>query len=86
MFLASIYRIAPSISFVGKVSKGISCSVNGCSNNAARSLNTDKVKQAGLEVDSGSKRAYLCNDHYKQWKKEVKQSKSDDVSLRYGGI
>ncbi len=71
---------------MGKVSKGVSCSVSGCSNNAARSLNADKVKQAGLDIDSSSKRAYLCDDHYKKWKKEMKQSKSDDVSLRYGGI
>ena len=71
---------------MGKVSKGVSCSVSGCSNNAVRSLNADKVKQAGLDIGSGSKRAYLCNDHYKEWKKEMKQSKSDDVSLRYGGI
>ena len=71
---------------MGKVSKGVSCSVSGCGNNAARSLNADKVKQAGLEIGSGSKRAYLCNDHYKEWKKEMKQNKSDDVSLRYGGI
>jgi len=70
---------------MGKVSKGISCSVSGCGNNAARSLNADKVKEAGLEVGSGSKRAYLCNDHYKQWKKEFKQSKKDDLSLRYKG-
>jgi hypothetical protein len=69
---------------MGKVSKGVSCGVNGCGNSAARSLNADKVKQAGLEVESG-KRAYLCNEHYKQWKKEMKQSKSDDVSLRYRG-
>lgn len=71
---------------MGKVSKGVSCSVSGCGNNAARSLNADKVKQAGLEIGPSLKRAYLCNDHYKEWKKEMKQSKSDDVSLRYGGI
>ncbi len=71
---------------MGKVSKGIGCSVSGCSNNAARSLNADKVKDAGLEIAAASKRAYLCSDHYKEWKKEVKQSKSDDVSLRYGGM
>ncbi len=70
---------------MGKVSKGISCSVSGCGNNAIRSLNADKVKEAGLDVGSGSKHAYLCHDHYKQWKKEFKKSKSDDISLRYSG-
>ncbi len=67
---------------MGKVSKGISCSVNGCTNNAVRSLDMHKVKSVGLDV-SGSKRAYLCSEHYKEWKKEFKQSKSDDISLRY---
>lgn len=70
---------------MGKISKGIGCSVNGCSNSAVRSLNADKVKDSGLDIGSGSKRAYLCNDHYKQWKKEFKQSKKDDIALRYSG-
>lgn len=70
---------------MGKISKGVSCSIDGCNKNAIRSLSTSRVKQAGLDVDAGSRQAYLCKDHYKEWKKEVKQSKSDDVSLRYGG-
>lgn len=67
---------------MGKVSKGISCSVVGCSENAVRSLDAAKVRQAGLDVRE-SKRAYLCNEHYKQWKKETKHGKNDDLSLRY---
>lgn len=77
--------MAVDLSHMGKVSKGIGCSVSGCSNSAERSLNADKVREAGLEVGSGSKQVYLCKDHYKEWKKEVKHSKTDDVSLRYGG-
>ncbi|MEM2855705.1 MAG: hypothetical protein QW416_01195 [Candidatus Nitrosocaldaceae archaeon] len=67
---------------MGKVSKGVSCSVEGCSENAVRSLDAAKVRQAGLDITT-SKRAYLCNEHYKQWKKEMKHSNSDDLSLRY---
>lgn len=67
---------------MGRVSKGVLCSVEGCSNNAARSLDAGKARQGGLDV-SGSKRVYICSEHYKQWKKEMKQSKSDDISLRY---
>ncbi|MEM2759925.1 MAG: hypothetical protein QXU32_03730 [Nitrososphaerales archaeon] len=70
---------------MGKISKGVNCSVNGCSNAAVRSLNTNRVKEAGLDVSSGSKQSYLCREHYKQWKKEMKQSDRDDVALRYGG-
>lgn len=68
---------------MGKVSKGVSCSVEGCTNNAIRSIDAAKVRKVGLEV-SASKRAYLCNEHYKLWKKEIKHNKTnDDISLRY---
>lgn len=70
---------------MGKISKGVTCSVNGCSNAAVRSLGTNRVKDAGLDVDASKRQSYLCKEHYKEWKKEMKESKSDDVSLRYGG-
>ena len=70
---------------MGKVSKGIKCSVNNCNNNSVRSLSTNRVKDVGLDVYSGSKQSYLCKEHYKQWKKVMKQEKKDDISLRYGG-
>lgn len=70
---------------MGKISKGVNCSVNGCSKSAVRSLSTNRVRGAGLDVNASSKQSYLCKDHYKEWKKEMKQSKKDDVSLRYGG-
>ena len=68
---------------MGKVSKGVTCSVNGCSNNAVRSLDAGRARRGGLDIASSSRRVYLCQEHYKQWKKEMKQSKSDDISLRY---
>ncbi len=67
---------------MGKVSKGISCSVESCTNNAIRSVDIGKARQAGLNV-LGNKRVYLCHEHYKQLKKEIRHSKSDDISLRY---
>ncbi|MFQ5920827.1 MAG: hypothetical protein ACE5JV_02285 [Nitrososphaerales archaeon] len=70
---------------MGKISKGVGCSVSGCSNNAYRSLAGSKARQGGLNVGSDLRRAYLCSEHYKEWKKEIKQSKSDDISLRYRG-
>jgi hypothetical protein len=81
--IRSIYLYAKCIKAMGKVGKGVTCSVQGCSNNAVRSLDSSKVKGSGLDIDSG-KRAYLCEEHYKQWKKLSKQSKSDDLRLRYG--
>lgn len=62
-------------SVVGRVSKGVKCSVTGCSNDAIRSLQTDKVKNAGLKV-SESRRTYLCKEHYKEFKKETKKDRA----------
>ena len=60
---------------MGKVSKGILCSVEGCSREAVRSLPADKVEAAGLKV-KGSRRVYLCKEHYKEYKKAIKKEKT----------
>jgi hypothetical protein len=62
------------VSCLGKVAKGIKCSVIGCSNDAIRSLPTEKVKAAGLKM-SEVRRAYLCREHYKEFKKNTKQDR-----------
>lgn len=59
---------------MGKVSKGEKCSVIGCGNNAVRSLSTDRVRSAGLKIEA-DKRAYLCEDHYKEYKKKTKRDR-----------
>lgn len=58
---------------MGKIGKGTKCTVKGCSNDAVRSLDIGKVKQAGIEAE-GAKRAYLCKDHYKDYKKGNKKN------------
>jgi len=58
---------------MGKISKGTKCSVNGCNEEAVRSLDIGKVKQAGLDAE-GAKRAYLCKEHYKDFKKGNKKN------------
>jgi hypothetical protein len=58
---------------LGKISKGTRCSVKGCNNDALRSINIEKVIQAGLEAE-GTRRAYLCKDHYKEFKKGNKKN------------
>lgn len=60
---------------MGRVSKGVKCSVSGCSRAAVRSLPAEKVKSAGLNVCSGERRAYLCKEHYKEYKKKTKKEK-----------
>ena len=68
--------------FLGRVSKGEKCSVAGCKNDAIRSLPVDKVKQAGLKVGE-VRRAYLCREHYKEYKKESKKDRTLE-KWRYG--
>jgi hypothetical protein len=53
---------------LGKIGKGVKCSCRNCGNDAIRSVNIEKAKNAGLDVQ-GSKRAYLCKEHYKEYKK-----------------
>ena len=62
---------------MGKVSKGTKCSVEGCNREAVRSLDFGKVYSAGLRV-KGGRRAYLCKEHYKEYKKATKKDKLID--------
>jgi len=57
---------------LGRIDKGAKCSV--CGKEAIRSLSADKVKAAGLRVGD-AKRAYLCKEHYKEYKKKTKKDK-----------
>lgn len=59
---------------MGRVAKGVKCSVVGCDKEAVRSLSTEKVSSAGLKVDE-ARRSYLCKEHYKDFKKETKKEK-----------
>ena len=60
---------------MGIVSKGAKCNIDGCDNDGARSLNTAKVENAGLSVNSPGKKTVLCKSHYKEYKKESKEDR-----------
>jgi hypothetical protein len=62
-------------SALGRIGKGVKCNVSGCGKEAVRSLSADKVRHAGLNVGGGERRAYLCRDHYKDYKKKTKKEK-----------
>jgi thymidine kinase len=66
------------VSRLGRIDKGVKCSVSGCGKDAVRSLSTQKAKSAGLNVGSGQKRVYLCREHYKEFKKKTKKDKTID--------
>ena len=57
---------------MGKINKGVKCSVKNCNMDAIRSVNTDKANNARLDVEG--KRAYLCKIHYKIYKKGNKKA------------
>jgi hypothetical protein len=60
---------------MGKVSKGTLCSVDGCTREAIRSISAAKVEEAGLKIKE-ARRAYLCREHYKEYKKAMKKEKT----------
>ncbi|MFX1300797.1 MAG: hypothetical protein ACFFAL_05995 [Promethearchaeota archaeon] len=68
---------------MGKVKQGSECSVDGCNEKAARSFALTKVREAlqseGVVFqDDRSRRAYLCQKHYKLYKKQTKKDKKID--------
>jgi thymidine kinase len=69
---------------LGRIDKGVKCSVSGCGREAVRSLSTEKVRSAGLNVGSSERRAYLCKEHYKEYKKKTKKEKQLE-KWRYSG-
>lgn len=59
---------------MGRIEKGAKCSVLGCGSEAVRSISAEKVKSIGLRVGN-ERRAYLCKEHYKEYKKKTKKDK-----------
>ncbi len=60
---------------MGRVSKGVICSISGCQKDAIRSLSAEKVRAADLRMGADERRAYLCKEHYKEYKKKTKKEK-----------
>ena len=63
------------MSIMGLVNKGAKCNVDGCDEDGVRSLNTKKIEDAGLRLNSSSKKSVLCKSHYKEWKKETRDDR-----------
>ena len=69
--------------YMGRVDKGVSCSVGGCGNQGERSMSGSKAAMAPDLGLGGSKRVYLCRGHYKEWKKLTKEDR-DNERARWG--
>ncbi len=51
------------------------CDVSGCSKPSVRTVSGSKAREAGLSVPSGLRKAHLCKEHYKQYKKATKKDR-----------
>lgn len=60
---------------LGRIDKGVKCSVSGCEKDAVRSIAAGKVTAAGLKIDA-MRRAYLCKEHYKEFKKATRKDRT----------
>ncbi len=64
---------------MGRIDRGVNCSVNGCTNTAERSISGSKASMASdLIVNTSNKRVYLCKQHYKEWKKATKEDRENE--------
>jgi hypothetical protein len=54
------------------------CTVKGCGKEAERSISTESATEAGLDIIEGARRAHLCKDHYKEYKKRTKKDRKLD--------
>ena len=53
---------------MGKISKGVDCSVSNCTNSAVRSMSSKNVDSSEFSISSDSNKVYFCTEHYKSWK------------------
>ena len=63
---------------MGLIAKGAKCSVTGCSADGVRSLTASKVEGTGVSIPHGLKKAILCKEHYKEWKKATKDDRDTE--------
>jgi hypothetical protein len=68
---------------MGKIKKGVTCSIVGCTEPASRSLSKDSTSQplsdSGLRVKDRGNRVYLCEKHYKPVKKQLKKARKTEL-------
>lgn len=68
---------------MGKVSKGVKCSVMGCDEKAVKSVSAQKIPSE-MKVEAQGRRAYLCEKHWKEFKKLTRKERKIE-RMRYFG-
>ena len=51
------------------------CAVRGCGAESVRHLSLTEAKKGLNDLPEAGRRAPLCRDHYKQWKKATKDAR-----------
>ncbi|MCD6235976.1 MAG: hypothetical protein J7J94_03165 [Thaumarchaeota archaeon] len=69
---------------MGKVSKGVKCSVIGCNEPAVKSIAAQRIPSS-MKVEASGRRVYLCEKHYKEFKKLTKKERMVE-KWRYAGV
>ncbi|MCI4347382.1 MAG: hypothetical protein L3J97_02025 [Thermoplasmata archaeon] len=54
------------------------CVIAGCGGASVRSMARSEVRKAFPQLSEEGRRAPLCKDHYKQWKKATKAARALD--------
>lgn len=54
------------------------CLVRGCGGDAVRHIALSEARKVFPDLPEKSRRAPLCRDHYKQWKKGTKDARKLD--------
>lgn len=60
---------------MGKVKRGVACTIVGCEGIAVKSVSVDALARSGLKASSTG-RAYLCTSHYKEFKRRIKSERA----------
>jgi len=69
---------------MGKIAKGIKCSVAGCEEQAVKSIAVQRIPQS-MKIEASGRRAYLCKKHYKEFKKLTRQERKVE-RWRYANV
>lgn len=52
------------------------CAVPGCGGEAVRNLSVSEARKVFSQLSEKARRAPLCKDHYKEWKKSTKEART----------
>ena len=72
---------------MGRIDKGVACSVEGCTERAVHSVSYEEASvlegELGYKLKALHGRVYLCSRHYKEYKK-LRRRKSKFEKWRLG--